>query len=607
MRTYLFGCLFFLGFLSSTTLVAQDNLYDEHEKEALRRFLRQPSSEEGLLNVDILWRRQKLPVDTTHWETDEMWLILDNIHGLRWDTSSELRRLRLINTYNLDSDYYYATQLAGNLDLSGFEYLTEVFVFGNKLTSINFSHCRKLESLDCSGNLIQSLNVDSCSNLSRVSCKDNRLKSISLKGCSNLETIEVPNNQLKSLNFNEYGNLRSIDTSNNPELTELKVEDCANLANLNCSGGQLQLLELQGHERLGLLNCSNNRLTSLDLTGCVSLGDLTANDNQLTDLNIKDCILLIKIYCSNNQITSLDLGGKKIQVLSCSNNLLTSLNFQIDNPSHKGKDAPVYIYCQNNQLTDLAIKGRSDYMILDCSHNQLSSLSLNCSFADSRRNLIYCNDNQLSSLPAEQLLTFTEFTCYNNQLPFSAFSGINIYSPFLYAPQKPVSLSTAEFGMVDLSRYLFNDKTRFRWYKKNDPDTPLDDILGEDGLFVIPENYANDTLICKMTNNDYPYLRDNYSFQWKDYSFTGDARMTCEVVVTHTGTVNVIEPKPYTRLYSADGCLYIETEKPSELLIYTLSGQLYTKQNVPPGKTVIPLPKGFYIASLDGQSEKVKL
>jgi hypothetical protein len=42
------------------------------------------------------------------------------------------------------------------------------------------------------------------------------------------------------------------------------------------------------------------------------------------------------------------------------------------------------------------------------------------------------------------------------------------------------------------------------------------------------------------------------------------------------------------------------------LYVYTLSGQLYKRQQIVEGETLLPLPKGMYVVVVDGKTWKVK-
>ncbi len=58
-------------------------------------------------------------------------------------------------------------------------------------------------------------------------------------------------------------------------------------------------------------------------------------------------------------------------------------------------------------------------------------------------------------------------------------------------------------------------------------------------------------------------------------------------------------------LWTAEGCLHIQTDRPRRLQIYTVMGTLSYQQNIPVGKVTVPLAKGLYIIKLDDKVQKV--
>ena len=56
--------------------------------------------------------------------------------------------------------------------------------------------------------------------------------------------------------------------------------------------------------------------------------------------------------------------------------------------------------------------------------------------------------------------------------------------------------------------------------------------------------------------------------------------------------------------YAALGTLYVQTDSPATLSIYSVTGQLIKQMSVS-GNTTLPLPKGLYIVQLNGKAYKV--
>ena len=147
-------------------------------------------------------------------------------------------------------------------NLKGIEYftaLTELWCFGNQLTSLDVSGCTALTWLWCS---------------------ENQLTSLDVSGCTALEQLWCQNNPLASL-----------DVSKNTALSTL-----------NCQFNQLTSLDVSKNTELKSLWCRSNQLTSLDVTKNTQLWGLYCGENKLTALDVSKNTALTYLYCYSNQI-----------------------------------------------------------------------------------------------------------------------------------------------------------------------------------------------------------------------------------------------------------------------------------------------------------------
>jgi len=108
----------------------------------------------------------------------------------------------------------------------------------------------------------------------------------------------------------------------------------------------------------------------------------------------------------------------------------------------------------------------------------------------------------------------------------SAESKYKIYS---YAPQLTINIPSSPDKEIDLTDYLHNNKTVFKWYRQENLTMQLTDIVekNEKGKFHIPSVYANTDLLCNITNSDFP-------------DFTGENAMKCKVHVGSNSNVAII-------------------------------------------------------------------
>jgi len=115
--------------------------------------------------------------------------------------------------------------------------------------------------------------------------------------------------------------------------------------------------------------------------------------------------------------------------------------------------------------------------------------------------------------------------CAGNILDFNTLPPNDNYWIYSYAPQLTINRQASPGEDVDLTDYLHNNKTVFKWYRQTNLSAQLTDIMEKSakGTFFIPAQYADTDLLCIMTNSDFP-------------DFAGDNAMKCRV---HVGSSDV--------------------------------------------------------------------
>ncbi len=405
--------------------------YHENDYQKLRTFFETTTSS-GKTNGNILFGDGYSPDDLATWSSSVV----------TW-TEDSPKRLVVLDVSN--------KALAGDLDLSGCESLTNLSCQYNDLTDLDVSGCTSLTELICSSNLLWGLDVSGCTALTTLSCSNNRLYSLDVGGYTSLTYLSCSANLL----------------------TSLKVSGCTSLKTLYCQGNSMTKLSVSGLTALETLHCSSNKLTSLDVSGCPSL----------TSLN-----------CSSNKLTSLDVSGyTSLTHLSCSGNLLTSLDV-------RGCTSLGTLECYDNQLTGLDVSSLTALQILSCYKNQLTSLDVSGLTA---LRTLRCYDNQLTSLNTDGCSSLSSLQCQNNRL---SFSNIPLVSSLTCSPQGtiPLKADVVVSGTIDLSaEYLAGGAvTTFTWYNAESGEvvTPATD---GGGRFTFGPDFAGKTVYCRMTNSSY--------------------------------------------------------------------------------------------------------
>lgn len=283
-----------------------------------------------------------------------------------------------------------------------------------------------LESLDCSHNAIDKLFMNIAS-IKWINASDNTLNNGDVSVGPNIEHLDLHN-----VSFSQM----PLNLSNKNMLSYLNLQN-SNIYELNCSNSKLTTLMLNGCSNLHILDCSNNLLTSLDLSGLNITGEayyLGSGINMMTYYKGG-------VNCSHNNLTSLNIANLTTNFLNCSYNNLASLN------------ADTLMLVKMPNVPVAAIPEPSLYF--DCSHNQLSTLSMNGSFIIQ---YFDCSYNNLNTLTVPSIVT-QFFSCNNNSLTslnISDSSEINILNASYNAMTSFVSPALPEVSNPDAIMSPFN-------------------------------------------------------------------------------------------------------------------------------------------------------
>jgi hypothetical protein len=120
-----------------------------------------------------------------------------------------------------------------------------------------------------------------------------------IQGFTNLTQLWCFGNQLTSLNLNQNPALSELWVWDNL-LTSLDITQNTVLSSLVCHNNQLTNLDVTQNSTLLVLICDNNQLTSLDVTQNPALLTLAFINNQLTSINLTQNIALSILHSTSN-------------------------------------------------------------------------------------------------------------------------------------------------------------------------------------------------------------------------------------------------------------------------------------------------------------------
>jgi len=163
-----------------------------------------------------------------------------------------------------------------------------------------------------------------------------KLKSLYAVG-NKLSTVDLSKNKLLDTLNLEGNNLTTIDLSNNSKLLmlDLKVNDLTSISGLSAATNlkwlnlSFNLFEDYTIENPSLVNIlmSHNELVSFDTSNAINLESIYIITNKITELDLSANILLEVMDVGNNKLTDINFGQKdKLSYLSCFSNYLTELD-----------------------------------------------------------------------------------------------------------------------------------------------------------------------------------------------------------------------------------------------------------------------------------------
>lgn len=192
--------------------------------------------------------------------------------------ASTITSLDLSSNVNLDKVSIFCPNLT-SVNFSNLENLRELSYYG-KSPTIDISDCTNLLSLYCAA-----------STSSFSAPEDNKLASLDLTGQTRLINLYLTGNKLTSLDVSSCTNLELIDVSDN-QLSEINLQNADYVKYFYCYKNQLTSLNVNGMFNLNSLDCSYNQLVSLStkngiieeyvyLYGNPDLAEICCDENEI--------------------------------------------------------------------------------------------------------------------------------------------------------------------------------------------------------------------------------------------------------------------------------------------------------------------------------------
>ena len=130
----------------------------------------------------------------------------------------------------------------------------------NEFTEMDLKGLKDLSSINLRFNKLKSFSIEDCPNLSSVVVSNNLLTSADLTGGKdNLSDVYIGGNQLTTLDMSGFEELSTLSAEDN-QLTSVNLEGCANLYSLNLANNKFTALTLPSLPYLGEVYVENNNI-----------------------------------------------------------------------------------------------------------------------------------------------------------------------------------------------------------------------------------------------------------------------------------------------------------------------------------------------------------
>ena len=295
-----------------------------------------------------------VPLDEQHFPDAIFRKVVKNAYDI--DNNGYISDQEIANIRSLNVNQYLSLEDDRIQSVKGIEYLTALEKLNlsfHNIENINLSKNTNLQELYMNRNPLTSIDLSQNKALKAVNLGETNITDIDLSALTQLEiftfsetgitSIDLSHNTtLKNLNGIDT-KLTSLDVSMLPELTRLDIRK-SDRNNVPLSG-----LDLSHNTKLEFVHIENNLCSQLNVNNCVNLKELNCLGNRLTSLDVHDLTELTSLNCGYNQLTDLDLTNlTKLEVLFCASNQFTSLDLR--NQKKLG-----LVDCGQNQLVDIKL------------------------------------------------------------------------------------------------------------------------------------------------------------------------------------------------------------------------------------------------------------
>ena len=261
-----------------------------------------------------------MPFESSDLVTIEIRFV-DRLQTLDLRTCTRLIELKCCNLFNLQSfDQIQNCKLLRTLDcdfcpklsLPDFRPFTRMAYFNcmynTQIYDLNVSTFRYLRKLRCDCTSITTLYTRDCPFLEELDCSGTNLEELDLDLNHRLRKLWCDSCELTHLDLTHNHNLEFLNCSHNYTLSSVKFNQRSKIKCLHANNTVIEHIDWTTLPALQQLFMTNTRIKVLDATPLLNLTHLDCAQNKITELHLTCCQDLVTLVCKDTLLTDIDVS-----------------------------------------------------------------------------------------------------------------------------------------------------------------------------------------------------------------------------------------------------------------------------------------------------------
>ncbi|WP_312768257.1 T9SS type A sorting domain-containing protein [Epilithonimonas sp.] len=295
-----------------------------------------------------------------------------------------------------------------NVNLSNNKQLTQLFVEGSNIGSLDLRTNNKLVNMDIKNNVaLTQVLLGQHPNLQYASLMFNTIETIDVTQCPMLTYLFMASNNLSSIDVTKNPRLAELNLGAN-HLTSLDVSKNTRLTYLHLGVNAIQQLDVSNNTLLDTFMIQSNPITSIDISKLKFLRSFVMDSTGITTIDLTPHNMLQFFYASYSQLTEVDTSKNTalIYVNAVENQKMKFINvkngnntnaigfFAINSPNLKCIQVDDVTYSSSQQLWQ---KDATAVYATDCSNilatNEISNTVKFSAYPNPTSDYLYLQNN----------------------------------------------------------------------------------------------------------------------------------------------------------------------------------------------------------------------